>query len=109
MREKGKVMDKDDLKRLDELFEAFSIIAEGTYVFICNIEADYSRWSRTAVDYFGLPDEYMYKAGKIWEEHIHPEDIDEYRKSIKAIFDGSESTHDMQYRARALDGSYCIT
>ncbi len=107
MREKGKVMDKDDLKRLDELFEAFSIIAEGTYVFICNIEADYSRWSRTAVDYFGLPDEYMYKAGEIWEEHIHPEDIDEYRKSIKSIFDGSESTHDMQYRARALDGSYC--
>ncbi|MCR5358241.1 MAG: EAL domain-containing protein [Lachnospiraceae bacterium] len=100
-------MNKDDLTRLDEIFEAFSIIAEGSYVFLCYMDEDYSRWSKSAVDYFGLPDEYMYEAGKIWEEHIHPDDVDEYRKSIRAIINGTETTHDMQYRARALDGSYC--
>ena len=55
---------------LDQLFQAFSIAAEGTYVYICDMSFNYSRWSKNAVDYFGLPGEYMVDAGKIWEEHI---------------------------------------
>ncbi|MBO6215394.1 MAG: hypothetical protein J6N76_07645, partial [Lachnospiraceae bacterium] len=57
--------------RLDSLFEAFSIVAEGTYVFLCDMRYDYSRWSQNAVTTFGLPSEYMYGAGEIWSEHIH--------------------------------------
>ena len=51
--------------RLDSLFEAFSIVAEGTYVYLCDMAYDYSRWSRTAVETFHLPGEYMYNAGGI--------------------------------------------
>ena len=46
-------MKEKDLKRLDEIFEAFSVIAEGAYVYLCNVKEDYSRWSKSAVDYFG--------------------------------------------------------
>ena len=92
--------------RLDSLFEAFSIIAEGTYVYLCNMKYDYSRWSESAVTTFGLPSEYMFAAGDIWEEHIHPEDRDSYHNSIEAIFSGSDNGHDMQYRARKPDGEY---
>ena len=70
---------------------------------------DYSRWSKNAVDYFGLPGEYMYNAGSIWEEHIHPEDRAKYRQSIDEIFAGKALKHDMEYRARAKDGSYVVT
>ena len=94
--------------RLDSLFEAFSIVAEGTYVYLCDMAYDYSRWSRTAVETFHLPGEYMYAAGDIWEEHIHPEDRDSYHKSIDAIFAGQDSGHDMQYRARRKDGTYDV-
>ena len=73
---------------LDSMFEAFSIVAEGTYVYLCDMRYDFSRWSKTAVDSFGLPSEYMYGAGEIWEEHIHPEDRDTYHASIDAIFKG---------------------
>ena len=69
---------------------------------------DYSRWSESAVTTFGLPSEYMFAAGDIWEEHIHPEDRDSYHNSIEAIFSGSDNGHDMQYRARRRDGSYDI-
>ncbi len=101
-------MDKDRLEQLNQLFEAFSIIAEGSYVFVAYMPDNYSRWSKSAVDYFGLPSEYMSKAGEIWEEHVHPDDRDEYRESIEAIFNGTGLTHDLQYRARAVDGSYCV-
>ena len=101
-------MDQERKRRINELFDAFSIIAEGSYVFITYLPEDFSRWSHTAIDYFGLPDDYMYGSGRIWEEHVHPDDREEYSKSIEAIFNGTAEVHDMQYRARALDGSYCV-
>lgn len=95
-------------KRLDSLYEAFSIVADGTYVYLCDMRYDYSRWSQSAVDTFDLPSEYMYAAGDIWEEHIHPDDRDSYHNSIDSIFNGEDGGHDMQYRARRRDGSYDI-
>ena len=101
-------MDSEKQRKLDELFEAFSIVAEGTYIYLCDMSEDVSRWSKTAVNYFGLPDEYMVNAGGIWEEHIHPEDRDDYHHSIDMIFSGEDSGHDMQYRAKTRDGNYVV-
>ena len=99
---------EDAKKRLDSLFEAFSIVAEGTYVYLCDLDYDFSRWSRSAVENFDLPSEYMYNAGEIWEEHIHPEDRDAYRASIEEIFAGRAKEHDMQYRAQKSDWDYVV-
>lgn len=96
------------IKKLDSLFEAFSIVAEGTYVYLCDMKYDYSRWSKTAVDSFGLPSEYMYGAGNIWEKHIHPEDREAYQEGIEAVFSQRAVEHDMQYRARKADGEYDV-
>ena len=95
-------------QRLDSVFEAFSIIADDTYVFICDMSYDYSRWSKTLVETFGLPSEYMYRAGEIWEEYIHPDDRQAYRKGIAAIFNGEQLGHDIQYRAKMPNGEYAI-
>ena len=103
-----KPIPEDVRKKVDSLFEAFSIVAEGTYVYLCDMEYDYSRWSKTAVEAFGLPAEYMNGAGAIWEEHIHPEDRESYAKSIAAIFSGKDQGHDMQYRARRINGDYVV-
>ena len=69
---------------------------------------DMSRWSKNAVALFGLPDEYMFNAGSIWEKRIHPDDIEVYHNEIENIFDGKADEHDMQYRAMTLDGEYII-
>ena len=95
-------------KRLDSIFEGLSVASEGAYVFLCNMKYDFSRWSKTAVDIFGLPSEYMYSAGKLWEEKIHPDDREIYHSGIEDIFQGRHSGHDMQYRARRLDGEYDV-
>ena len=93
---------------LDSLFESFSIVSDESYVFLCDMYYDYSRWSEAAVSNFDLPSQYMYGAGKIWEEHVHPDDRAAYRKSIEAIFSGKESGHDMQYRALNKNGHYDV-
>lgn len=90
--------------QLDSLFESYSLIADDTYVFLCDMTYDYSRWSKELVEAFGLPSEYMYSAGRIWEEHIHPEDRRAYREGVDAIFSGKQSGHDMQYRVLRSDG-----
>ena len=93
---------------LDKLYHAFEIVSEGSYVYLCDIKYDYSRWSETAVQYFGLPGEYMYHAGDIWEQYIHPEDQKSYHESIQDIFSGKNQGHDMQYRARDRMGRYVV-
>ena len=95
-------------RRLDSMFEAFSIVAEGTYVFLCDMHLDYSRWSKAAVSTFDLPSEYMFGAGDLWEEHIHPDDRSAYHAGIADIFAGTASGHDMQYRARKRNGEYDV-
>ena len=93
---------------IDRLYEAMTMIAEGCYVYVCDIKYDYSRWSERAVDYFGLPGKYMVNAGKIWAGHIHEDNKEVYNKQIESIFAGSGSGHDMQYRARRADGEYVV-
>lgn len=95
-------------QRLDSLFEAISIIAEGAYVYLCDMSTDISRWSKTAVDYFAMPSEYIKNAGAVWSEKIHPDDREVYDRSIEAIFSGKEASHDMQYRALSADGTYTV-
>lgn len=94
----------EDKRKLDALFESYNLIADDTYVFICDMKYDFSRWSKGLVETFGLPSEYMYCAGKIWEEHVHPEDRQAYSIGMEAIFSGRQSGHDMQYRALRPNG-----
>ena len=63
-----KTITEDRRKLLDSLYKSFEIVAEGTYVYLCDMKFDYSRWSKSAVDAYGLPSEYMYGAGDILPE-----------------------------------------
>ena len=93
---------------LDALYKSFEVVAEGSYVYLCDMKYDYSRWSKSAVDTYGLPGEYMYGAGDIWENQIHPDDRQAYHKGIDDIFSGNAAGHDMQYRARRVTGEYDV-
>lgn len=55
---------------------------------------------------YGLPSEYMYGAGDIWENQIHPEDRALYHREINRIFFGNGSEYALSYRARRVTGAY---
>lgn len=78
------------------------------YFYVCDVEQNYSRWSKNAVEYFGLPSEYMEDAGKIWIDYIHPNDREEYTKDISEIFEGKKSEHCMDYRVKNKHGEYVL-
>ncbi len=103
-----KTISDERRKLLDGLYKSFEVVSEGTYVYLCDMKYDFSRWSKNAVDAYGLPSEYMYGAGDIWEDHIHPDDREAYHKGIEDIFGGDSSGHDMQYRAMNIDGEYDV-
>ncbi|SCW64558.1 PAS domain S-box-containing protein/diguanylate cyclase (GGDEF) domain-containing protein [Ruminococcaceae bacterium YRB3002] len=103
-----KTITEERRKILDSLYKSYEVVSEGTYVYLCDMKYDFSRWSKNAVDTYGLPSEYMYGAGDIWENCIHPEDREAYHKGIDEIFSGNAAGHDMQYRARRTDGKYDV-
>ena len=107
-KENIKAISKERRNMLDALYKAFEVVSEGTYIYLCDMKYDFSRWSKNAVDTFGLPSEYMYGAGDIWENQIHPEDRAAYHKGIDEIFAGNAAGHDMQYRARRVTGEYDV-
>jgi diguanylate cyclase (GGDEF)-like protein len=72
------------------------------------MQTDVSRWSRNAVEYFGLPGEYMEHAGGLWESYIHPDDRAAYQKDIEEVFSGKKKQHELEYRARNKEGNYVI-
>ena len=103
-----KMITEDRRKALDTLFRSYEVVSEGTYVYVCDMKYDFSKWSKNCVDTYALPSEYMYGAGDIWENCIHPDDREAYRTGINEIFSGNTSGHDMQYRARKANGEYDV-
>ena len=92
----------------DQIFEAFAATAKGSYIYLCDMWTDISRWSKNAVEYFAMPGEYMEDAGSIWAQRIHPEDRERYIEEIDAVFAGRKKNHDMEYRARDKNGNYVV-
>lgn len=100
------ILDQSELN--SRLFDGFADASARRYIFVCNMETNVSRWSKAAVEEFGLPGEYMKHAGTIWGEHIHPEDREAYLKDIEAVFAGKKNSHEIDYRVRNRKGEYVI-
>ncbi len=88
------------------LFQAMSFTAEGHYLFVCDIESNWSRWSHNAVIDFGLPSDMMHDVGSIWIEHIHPSEREAWSNDIDQVFSGKKKVHRLTYRAKNASGRY---
>lgn len=102
----GLEIPKERKRRLDCFFDALYTTAGEGYVFLTDLRYNYSRWSLTLVNDFGLPSEYMYDVEKIWEKNIHPEDLTRYQEAVKAVLTRNSVLYSISYRARKADGSY---
>ena len=64
-----------DISNLDShLFEMLSQTSDNLYIYMADLERDFSRWSKSSVDYFNLPGEYIADTANEWVKHIHPQD-----------------------------------
>lgn len=92
----------------DRIFDAFAATGGRNYLTMGNLTTNVSRWSKAAVDYFGLPGEFIYDNATVWMEYIHPDDRADYWADIRAVFNGEKKEHDIEYRVRNKQGEYVV-
>jgi EAL domain-containing protein (putative c-di-GMP-specific phosphodiesterase class I)/GGDEF domain-containing protein len=90
------------------IFSSFGELTEPRYLCLCNLETHVSRWSKGAVDYFGLPSEYIEHPEAILADHIHPDDREDVTKELQAILTEQAPPHPLQCRVRNKKGHYVI-
>lgn len=90
------------------MFDALSMTMRNRYLYVCNMRTNMSRWSANVVKDFNLPGEYMYDAGNIWINYIHPDDRQLYLDDIGAVFNGKSLYHSCKYRAKDANGYYVM-
>ncbi len=88
------------------LFDAFASASDSIFVYVTDIKQDLTRWSKRAVDFFGLESEYLNNVMEVWTEHVHPDDREAFLTDINAVFTGESANHNCQYRARTRYGEY---
>lgn len=99
MSEKGTILD-------NKLFDLICKSSDNTFFYVCDMKSGVSRWSKMAVDYFGLPGEYMKDVANIWVEYIHPDDRHLFLRDIESTFKGEKDLHVCEYRAKNNMGEY---
>lgn len=94
------------LSELDSII--FDLMEKSTdnYIYVCNMETNISKWSKNAVEDFGLPGEYMYDVPSIWGKFIHQDDRHIFFESLEPIMTGERDVHCCEYRALKRDGVY---
>ena len=101
-------MDEGIKVRIDSLYHALSILANGAYTYVTHIESNWTRWSKEAVDYFDLPGEYMQDALTYWMKKIHPEDLPGFKERARNLFEDAGNYHNEQYRIKNKGGKYVV-
>lgn len=90
----------ESIDRFDEVFDAFSSITNNEYLYVLDIKNNFSRWSKSAVEDFGLPGEYLEDTLNIWTEYIDENYRTEYLRRIFSIFNGSATQLDLVYKVK---------
>lgn len=91
---------------LDDVFDAFSMLAGGQIVSLMHVRGDYTRYSPAAVDLFGFPGEYIKNGSVNWNDYLHPEDRKRYMDVMGKLVTGESMTYDITYRVRTTKGEY---
>ena len=90
----------------DRVFDAMCLTSEGFYPYMTNLETNVTRVSPAMVEFFGLPDEFMDNFSEIWNEKVHPDDLEGYYQDLREAMKGNKAYHYYRYRAKSKNGEY---
>ncbi len=98
----------DDFEVSDRVFDALSMINEGRYFFIENLDKHRTLWSQSALRDLGLPSEHVDNCRDYWKTRVHPDDLEAFTDDIGQVYNGSKRHRVMQYRVRNAAGDYVL-
>lgn len=89
-----------------KLFDVLAQSSNRTFFFASNMKDNTARWSKGAVEYFGLESELLYPADIEWLKRIHPDDKGAYLKDFEDMANHISAYHDVEYRMLNAEGDY---
>lgn len=98
----------DDFEISNRVFDAFSMLNEGRYFFIENLDKHRTLWSQGALRDLGLPSEHIDNCRDYWKTRVHPNDLEAYINDIDQVYNGTKHRRVMQYRVRNAVGDYVL-
>lgn len=98
----------DDFEISDRVFDAFSMLNEGRYFFIENLDKHRTLWSQGALRDLGLPSEHIDNCRDYWKKRVHPDDLEAFTDDFDQVYNGSKHHRVMQYRVRNATGDYVL-
>lgn len=98
----------DDFEISDRIFDAFSMLNEGRYFFIENLDKHRTLWSQDALRDLGLPSEHIDNCRDYWKTRVHPDDLEACINDIDQVYSGTKHRRVMQYRIRNTSGDYVL-
>lgn len=98
----------DDFEISDRIFDAFSMLNEGRYFFIENLDKHRTLWSQGALRDLGLPSEHIDNCRDYWKTRVHPDDLEAYINDIDQVYNGTKHRRVMQYRVRNANDDYVL-
>lgn len=99
-------MDPLQKQMLDDVFDAFSMLAPNGYISLMHVEGGFTRYTPAAVELFGLPGEYIPNGAMNWVDWVHPEDQKRYLAVMGRLSAGESYSYDLTYRVRIHTGEY---
>lgn len=99
-------MDPLQRQMLDDVFDAFSMLASGNLVSVTHIGSGVTRWSPAAAELFDLPGEYVPGGAVNPGDYIHPEDRKRYMDALAPLAGGEIRFYDIACRVRTKSGEY---
>lgn len=99
-------MDPLQKQQLDDTFDAFTMLSNGGIVSLMHVEGGFTRYTKSGVDLFGLPGEYIPNGAMDWTNWVHPDDRDYYLGVMGRLIDGTSQTYDLNYRVKTVTGDY---
>ena len=99
-------MDPLQKQMLDDVFDAFTMLSNGSFVSLMHVDGGFTRYSAGAVELFGLPGEYIPNGAMDWNDYLHPEDRKRYMDVMMPLLSGGSQTYDLTYRVRTVKGEY---
>lgn len=88
------------------LFDMLSESSSRTFFFFGDLKEDTARWSKGAVEYFGLESELLHPALELWSSRIYPEDLEKYLSDFDEMVKRQDVNHDCEYRIKNAEGEY---
>ena len=98
----------DDFEVSDRVFDAFSMLNEGRYFFIENLDKHRTLWSQGALRDLGLPSEHIDNCRDYWKTRVHPDDLEAFTDDFDQVYNGSKHHRVMQYRVLNAEGDYVL-